>query len=86
MGFFDKFFGRFSDRRQSYRYRRDYRMLFRCPACGSGDVSTERKGFNWNDAFMGNMIFGQNGWLMGFHDKGRIEHKCRNCGYTWSDS
>lgn len=78
MGFIDRIFNGGDDDDEFY-----YEL--HCPRCGSDNIWTERLGFSWSDAFWGNIIFGKHGWLFGFRNRGKIEHQCMHCGYTWRE-
>ncbi|MDE5799558.1 MAG: hypothetical protein K2H74_00880 [Paramuribaculum sp.] len=57
----------------------------RCPYCGGIHLFHQKRGFSFRNAFIGNMFFGENGFLAGFLGYNRTEITCRDCGYTWEE-
>lgn len=60
-------------------------MSLTCPKCSSGNIVTDKKGFNGKKAVVGALVAGPIGALAGTHGKNKILCNCLDCGNTWDN-
>jgi len=54
-----------------------------CPACGSSQITAQKKGFGLGKAAAGGLLLGPVGLLGGMLGSGTIRITCLSCGYEW---
>ena len=55
----------------------------RCPACGSTQVSSGKKGYDAGSGCCGAILVGPLGLLCGAVDANKLMVTCLKCGHTW---
>lgn len=56
-----------------------------CPWCHSANVQFKKQGYSLLQGFIGLLLIGPLGLLVGFWHSNRIHFKCFGCGYRWHD-
>ena len=54
-----------------------------CPKCGSTSISTSNKKLNMNRAFIGGVLAGGIGAIIGGTTRKKIKCVCLTCGHKW---